>query len=87
MEAFCDALYLSSLLTLESHLQSTSMSWDDTEASILYIGDEAQVLKWQLLKIDQFFLPDFSELLASFRAEPVQIGFYFTLTPVGAVDD
>lgn len=87
MEAFCDVLYLGSLLTPESHLHSISMSWDDTEVSILYIGDEAQVLKWQLLKIDQFFLPDFSELLASFRAEHVQIGFYFTLTSAEAVDD
>lgn len=47
---------------------------------------EAQVLKWQLLKINQLFLPDFSELLASFSTQYVQIGFHSALTSVGAVN-
>lgn len=47
---------------------------------------EAQVLKWQLLKINQLFLPDFSELLASFSAQCVQFGFHSALTLAGAVN-
>lgn len=50
------------------------------------LGAEAQVLKWQMLKINQLFLPDFSELLASFSAQCVQIGFHSALTLAGAVN-
>lgn len=88
MEAFffCDASYLSS----SQHQEATFIVPPTVELiqrCLLYtLGAEVQVLRWQLLKINQIFLPDFSELLASFSAYYVKIGFHFAVTSVATVN-
>lgn len=82
--------WLFSLLVLCQHHEATFTvpPWADTvwRCPFYALGAEVQVLKWQLLKMNQLFLPDFSELLASFSAQYVQIGFHSALTSVGAVN-
>lgn len=62
-----------SVLVLSQHCEATFTvpPWADMiwRCPFYALEAEAQVIKWQLLKINQLFLPDFSELLASFSAQ------------------